>query len=195
MMWRLWLPAAFGSSSSIAPCTLVASTIVSRLPLRSSAFPTASSLAPVLYTFAVSRKFTPASMTRSMMSAESSSPVRPPNIMHPRQSSLTFAPVLPRFLYSTFRSFEVVALLFNIPRRRRRYFRGLIPLRRVCSIAACGSGLVKRGRAQRGGREEVPVGDTRDGLHCQAIRAGPELRARGRGARRRVTLGSLGGKV
>src|SRR5215210_1446929 len=59
IMWRLWLPAAFGSSSSIAPCTLVASTIVSRLPLRSSAFPTASSLAPVLYTFAVSRKFTP----------------------------------------------------------------------------------------------------------------------------------------
>src|SRR5829696_4990567 len=106
-MCRLWLPAALGSSSSIAPCTLVASTMASRLPLRFSAFPTASSLAPVLYTFAVSRKLTPPSMARSMMSAESSSPVRPPNIMHPRQSSLTFTPVLPRFLYSTPRSFEV----------------------------------------------------------------------------------------
>src|SRR5918995_743291 len=107
IMWRLWLPAALGSSSSIAPCTLVASTIVSRLPLRSRAFPTASSLAPVLYTFAVSRKLTPPSIARSMMSAESSSPVRPPNIMHPRQSSLTCTPVLPRFLYSTLCSFEV----------------------------------------------------------------------------------------
>src|SRR5215203_4265929 len=107
IMCRLWLPAAFGSSSSITPCTLVASTMASRLPFRLSAFPTTSSLAPVLYTFAVSRKLTPSSMARSMMSAESSSPVRPPNIMHPRQSSLTFTPVLPRFLYSTPRSFEV----------------------------------------------------------------------------------------
>src|SRR5918995_828305 len=195
IMCRLWLPAAFGSSSSIAPCTLVASTRESRLPLRCSAFPTDSSLAPLVYTFAVSRKLTPPSMARSMISAESSSLVLSPNIMHPRQISLTFAPVLPRFLYSTFRSFEVVALLFNIPRQRRRIFRGLIPLRRVCSIAACGTGLVRRGREGRRGREEVPVGDTRDGLHCQAIRAGPELRARGRGARRRVPLGSLGGEV
>src|SRR5215217_4993672 len=104
-----WLPEALGSSSSIGMCTLVASTMLSRLPFRFSAFPTATSLAPLLYAFAVSRKLMPSSMARSMMSAESSSPVLPPNIMHPRQSSLTFTPVLPRFLYSTCRSFEVDA--------------------------------------------------------------------------------------
>src|SRR5918995_1155247 len=120
-MCRLWLPAALGSSSSIAPCTLVASTMASRLPLRSSAFPTATSLAPVVYTFAVSRKLIPSSMARSMISAESSSPVLPPNIMHPRQISLTFTPVLPRFLYSTIHSFEVVAASFYIPRRHASY--------------------------------------------------------------------------
>jgi hypothetical protein len=37
--------------------------------------------------------------------------------MHPRQSSLTFTPVLPRFLYSTFRSFEIDVRPFN---RRRK---------------------------------------------------------------------------
>jgi hypothetical protein len=55
-------------------------------------------------------------MARSMISAESSSPVRSPNIMHPRQISLTFTPVLPRFLYSTIRSFEVDVISFNILR-------------------------------------------------------------------------------
>src|SRR5215212_2552112 len=148
-MCRLWLPEAFGSSSSIDPCTLVASTMASRLPFRFSALPTASSLAPVLYTFAVSRKLTPPSMARSIISAESSSFVLPPNIMHPRQISLTFTPVLPRFLYSTIRSFEVVVAFFNIPRQRQRNFRGLIPRFRVCSIAACGSGLVRQRRKGR----------------------------------------------
>src|SRR5687768_16656034 len=85
-------------------------------------------------------------MARSMMSAESPSPVRPPNIMHPRQISLTFTPVLPRFLYSTIHSFEVVVASFNIPRQRWRNLSGLIPRQRVCSIAACGSGLVRRKR-------------------------------------------------
>jgi hypothetical protein len=33
--------------------------------------------------------------------------------MHPRQISLTFTPVLPRFLYSTIHSFEVVVALFS----------------------------------------------------------------------------------
>jgi hypothetical protein len=55
-----------------------------------------------------------------MISAESSRLVLPPNIMHPRQISLTFTPVLPRFLYSTIHSFEVVIASFYIPRQRRR---------------------------------------------------------------------------
>src|SRR5215213_10403881 len=88
-------------------------------------------------------------MARSMISAESSASVLPPNIMHPRQISLTFTPVLPRFLYSTIRSFEVVVAFFNIPRQRQRNFRGLIPRFRVCSITACGSGLVRQRREGR----------------------------------------------
>jgi hypothetical protein len=40
--------------------------------------------------------------------------------MHPRQSSLTFTPVLPRFLYSTIHSFEVVVASFNLPPQRLR---------------------------------------------------------------------------
>src|SRR5215213_2471399 len=133
-------------------------------------------------------------MARSMISAESSSFVLPPNIMHPRQISLTFTPVLPRFLYSTIRSFEVVVAFFNIPRQRQRNFRGLIPRYRVCSIAACGSGLVRKGRA-RTRREEVPVGDTRDGRYREAVRTGSALRPRCRGVRRRISLGSFGGEV
>src|SRR5215208_6890482 len=134
-------------------------------------------------------------MARSMISAESSSSVLPPNIMHPRQISLTFTPVLPRFLYTTIHSFEVVVALFNIPRRRRRTLRGLIPRYRVCSIAACGSGLVRQKREGRTRREEGPVGDTRDGRHREAVRTGSTLRPRCRGVRRRIALGSLGGEV
>src|SRR5919112_3556702 len=141
MMWRLWLPEALGSSSSMGMCTLVASTIASRFLFRLSALPTATSLAPLLYALAVSRKLMPSSMARSMMSAESSSPVLPPNIMHPRHSSLTFTPVRPRFLYSTCRSFEVAVYPCKVdvyPLSGHRNARArLIPPGGACSIAAC----------------------------------------------------------
>ena len=39
------------------------------------------------------------------------------------------------------------------------------------------------------------MGNTRDGRNRESVRARPALRARGRGARRRIPLGSLGGEV
>src|SRR5919199_4778367 len=100
MMWRRLLPSMLGSSSAILPCTLVATTIRWRLPLRFSAAPVTSSLRPRLYTLAVSRKLMPASIARSMIANESCSPVLPPNIMQPRQRLLTLTPVRPSGRYS-----------------------------------------------------------------------------------------------
>ncbi len=54
-------PPPFGPGR-IRPCTLVASTISSRRPKSRSARPVISSLEPAEYTFAVSKKFIPASM-------------------------------------------------------------------------------------------------------------------------------------
>src|SRR4051794_33204332 len=78
------------------PCTLVASTTLSRRP-PSSALPTISSDSPREYTSAVSMKLSPASSARWMMRIESSWSVLPqaPNIIAPRQSGLTCTPVRP----------------------------------------------------------------------------------------------------
>src|ERR1035437_9221457 len=101
MMWRRLVPWAFGSASSIVPWTFVARTIRWRRPLRFRASPVISSLTPRAYTLAVSRKLIPASIAASMISTDSSRPARRPNIMHPRQSGLTFTPVRPKERYSS----------------------------------------------------------------------------------------------
>src|SRR3954451_23924304 len=91
---RRELPNSFGSSP-IGPCTLVASTTLSRLPF--SALPTISSDSPREYTSAVSMKLIPASSAAWMMRTDSSWSVLPqsPNIIAPRQSGLTLTPVDP----------------------------------------------------------------------------------------------------
>src|SRR5947207_10326027 len=93
---RRELPNSFGSSP-IVPCTLVASTTLSRRP-SASALPTISSDSPREYTSAVSMKLIPASSARWMMRIESLWSVLPqaPNIIAPRQSGLTCTPVRPR---------------------------------------------------------------------------------------------------
>ena len=81
----------------MAPCTLVASTMLSRSrPF--SALPTMTSDSPKEYMSAVSMKLIPASTARWMMRIESSWSGLPhaPNIIVPRQSWLTCMPVVPR---------------------------------------------------------------------------------------------------
>src|SRR4051794_2115478 len=92
---RRELPNSLGSSP-IGPCTLVASTTLSRRPL--SALPTISSDSPREYTSAVSMKLIPASSAAWMIRTDSSWSVLPqsPNIIAPRQSGLTLTPVAPR---------------------------------------------------------------------------------------------------
>src|SRR5215207_4384896 len=92
---RRELPRMFGSWP-IGACTLVASTRPSRRP--AIALPTISSDSPAEYTSAVSTKLIPASNARCAMRTQSSWPGLPhlPNIMAPRQYSLTRTPVLPR---------------------------------------------------------------------------------------------------
>ncbi len=54
------------ASLRIAPCTLVAITTSSRRAMSATARPKISSLDPAEYTFAVSKKLTPASSARAM---------------------------------------------------------------------------------------------------------------------------------
>ena len=67
-------------------------------PAAASALPTISSDSPAEYTSAVSMKLMPASSARWMIRTESSWSGLPqaPNIIAPRQSGLTFTPVVPR---------------------------------------------------------------------------------------------------
>jgi hypothetical protein len=84
MIQRRELPCWFGSSP-MGPCTLVASTMVSRRPF--SALPTISSDSPLLYLSAVSTKLMPKSKALWMMRMQSSwsGLPSPPNIIAPRQ--------------------------------------------------------------------------------------------------------------
>jgi hypothetical protein len=110
-------PRPFGSSR-ITPCTLVATTTASRRVFFFRKRPTTSSLAPLEYTFAVSKKLIPRSSAcfRNgwLCSSLSAHACRPafgspaaggrPYVMHPRQMRETLSPVLPKFTYSTRRS-------------------------------------------------------------------------------------------
>src|SRR2546421_12674339 len=71
-------------ASPIFPRTLLARIILARRPLR--VFPTIPSEAPLLYTFAVSKKFTPASMHRSIMRNAAGSSTCEPNVIVPKQA-------------------------------------------------------------------------------------------------------------
>src|SRR5215204_2609032 len=82
--------------------TFVARTTSSRTP--SSARPVISSETPFEYTSAVSIKLPPASRKRPTISLEVSSSASCPKVMHPRHSSETINPVLPRRPYSMRRS-------------------------------------------------------------------------------------------
>jgi len=80
----------------MGPCTLVASTTCSRSN-PTSALPTISSDSPNEYMSAVSMQLMPASTARWMIRTDSSWSGLPqaPNIMVPRQSWLTWTPVVP----------------------------------------------------------------------------------------------------
>jgi hypothetical protein len=95
MMWRRLLPAAFGSSSAIRQWTLVANTIFARLPFAFRAAPVTTSDRPQPYALAVSKKFIPVSIDRSMMEHASLGSVVDPKGKHPRQISLTCTVVRP----------------------------------------------------------------------------------------------------
>src|SRR5215212_5812514 len=90
-------PTSFGPSP-MGKRTFVARTTSSRTP--SSARPVISSETPVEDTSAVSMKLPPASRKRPTISLEVSSSASCPKVMHPRHSSETINPVLPRRPYS-----------------------------------------------------------------------------------------------
>src|SRR5215510_7138525 len=74
-------------ASPIFPRTLLARITLSRRPW--SVFPTMTSEAPLLYTFAVSKKFTPASRHRSIIRDAAGSSTCEPKVIVPKQARET----------------------------------------------------------------------------------------------------------
>src|SRR5512139_3095899 len=96
-----WFPPPLGSSGRMFSVYFVARTKRSRCPFRNS--PVNFSLVPLVYRFAVSTKFPPASAKASkifrLSSFEDPQPHSSPKVIVPRHSSETRNPVLPSSLY------------------------------------------------------------------------------------------------
>src|SRR5512139_2795339 len=96
-----WFPPPLGSSGRMFSVYFVARTNRSRRPFRNS--PVNFSLVPLVYRFAVSTKFPPASANESKIFRLSSfvdpQPHSSPKVIVPRHSSDTLSPVFPSSLY------------------------------------------------------------------------------------------------